>query len=251
MIDKNLISPPCESNGDKIHRITKLVLAGIPVFGGMSIECFDYFFVSPMEKRKEAWMLAVTEAINEIMENGYSENDLKKNENLMDALMLATPIAMKLKQDEKVKWLKNALVHSALTSDKEKEISFFNLIEKFSTWHIKVLSFYSNPYMFIEKNKTTLENGRDLKLYIKIAFPELSEDDDYIDFIWGDLKGNGLINTDNVSRMMLCKLDDTQDLYLGRTTTGFAEELLVFISSFNEREKKVNNKHKEGQIYIA
>ena len=62
MTEMNEYEPPKSSTGDTAHLAAKEILSLIPGASGL----FEYFLKPPLEKRREAWMKMVAEALKDL-----------------------------------------------------------------------------------------------------------------------------------------------------------------------------------------
>jgi hypothetical protein len=69
-IEKELIDPSVELASEKAHRLTRASLAAVPALGGSLVEAFNALIEPPMARRKTAWMVQVTDALNELFQKG-------------------------------------------------------------------------------------------------------------------------------------------------------------------------------------
>ena len=234
-IDKSLIDNNVECTKDKVHRIISALISCTPSVGGALDKAFNATFESPMQVRHQKWMLLVTDAINEIFkETNNTEKDLLLNDAFIDAYMQSSLIAMKHRQDERLDFLKNALINTALTpfNPMGKEQAFLQFIDDFSVWHFKVLFFYINPMQFIRERNYKGEESEGTMHYIKSAFPDLANDDGYLYLIWSDLKNNGLIIGGSPYEIRFVPPTEPRGKItdISGYSTPFGKELMMFVS---------------------
>jgi hypothetical protein len=140
-IDKNLIDPVDEPDSERAHRIVRVALSSLP---GPLLELFNSLIESPMTRRKTAWMIQVSEAINELYKKGVlTEADLQENEKFLTTLVQASTIAIKNHQAAKREALKNAVINSALPGAPDDTIQqlFLNFIDSCTSWHLAFCNF--------------------------------------------------------------------------------------------------------------
>jgi len=68
-VDREDIDPVIESAGDKVHRAVRAGLGLIPVGSGTAVEIFNSLVTPPLERRKNKWMIDVTEALQALDES--------------------------------------------------------------------------------------------------------------------------------------------------------------------------------------
>src|SRR6266536_1714674 len=147
-IDKELVDPAVEPDSEKVHRVVRASLAAVPVVGGPLVEAFNPLIEPPMSRRKTAWMIEVTEAINNLYSKGIvTEKDLQQNEKFFTTLVHASTIAIRNHQSEKREALKNAVINSALPDSPDDTIQqlFLNVIDSCTSWHLALLQLFHGP----------------------------------------------------------------------------------------------------------
>jgi len=230
-IDKSLISSSVEPESEKVHRITRVFLSSAPL-GGALVEIFNSLIEPPMERRRQAWMEQVSDAINKIIENSHvTLEQLTNDDKFIDALFKASSAALRTHKEKKLAWLKNALINSATRSFgiEEKEDVFIRVIDELTVWHIDLLSFYNAPYEFITERDPEGEQSEGMIFYIKRAFPSLS--DDYIKMIWSELRSKGLITLESARELRFKRPEKAgEPLELASCTTSIGWELMMFLS---------------------
>jgi hypothetical protein len=79
------LSVPKRSAGDLAHAVTKAGLSAIPVVGGPAVEMFQLVLQPPLEKRREARMARVGDAIAKLEADGLQLESLRENEEFLVA----------------------------------------------------------------------------------------------------------------------------------------------------------------------
>jgi hypothetical protein len=225
-IDKNLIDPVDEPDSERAHRIVRVALSSLP---GPLLELFNSLIESPMTRRKTAWMIQVSEAINELYKKGVlTEADLQENEKFLTTLVQASTIAIKNHQAEKREALKNAVINSALPGAPDDTIQqlFLNFIDSCTSWHLALLQLFNNPHQWAKQRN---HNFPDLVMgslsdVITSAFPELAGQQEVFSLIWQDLFRNGFVSSDSIGGTMSGRG------LLAKRTTDFGDQFLKFIS---------------------
>jgi len=218
--------------GDYSFAMTKGGLGAIPIVGSIASELLGLLVTPPLEKRRQNWMTEVGTKLKELEEKGKIDlTNLSENEQFIDTVLVATTLALKTSEEEKIKAFKNAILNTALgeTSDKTKGQIFLNLLDTFTIWHIKILHFIDNPTKWFENAGQTPPNSimGSLSRVLISAFPPLSGQQELVDVIWRDLHDNGFHNTSGLMTTM------TGDGLLANRTTQLGQEFLKFISSPN------------------
>lgn len=231
-IDKELVDPVLEPESEKAHRVARAAIAAIPVLGGTLGEVFTSLIEPPMAKRQTAWMIQVTEAINELYDKGIvTEENLQQNEKFFTTLVHASSIAIKNHEKEKIEALRNAVINSALPDAPNdiKQQLFLNLVDSCTSWHIALLKLFQNPLYWAQVNKhefPSWERGL-ISSVIEDAFPELQNQNALYSIVWNELYRNSLLNTDGIGTPMI------YSSMLAKRTTPIGDEFVKFISKSN------------------
>jgi hypothetical protein len=218
------------SKGDVIYAVVKAGLGSIPVLGAAATELFGLIVTPPLDKRRQEWMNEVAEKLKELEEsNKIDFANLSQNDQFLDTIIQATSYAIKTSETEKINAFKNAVINTALNEapDKTKSQIFLHLVDTFTVWHIKVLTFFDNPKVWFAKAGQTppsLMMGSMFSV-LKTAFPSLQGQDELVDVIWNDLHDAGFHQTSGLKTTM------TGDGTLAERTTQLGKEFIHFIST--------------------
>jgi hypothetical protein len=217
------------SSGDYGYAAAKAGLGSIPIVGAAASELLGFIITPPLEKRRQKWMAGVGNKLKELEEKSkVNLSDLATNEQFIDTVLVATALAIKTSDEEKLKAFQNAIMNTALgeSPDKTKGQIFLNFLDTFTVWHIKILHFIDNPTKWFEGTGQTppsLYMGN-LFSVLKSAFPALQGQDELVDVIWRDLHDNGLHRTGDLKTTM------TGDGLLANRTSELGKDFLRFIS---------------------
>ena len=221
-LDKELIDPSIEPTSEKAHRFVRATISAVPTIGGPALEVFNAIIQSPIEKRRDQWMLEVTDKINDLIEkNILSIDDLENNENFITTLIHASSVAIRQHKDEKLKALKNTVFNSINTSiDQEIQKIFINFIDSFTTLHITILKLYQSPVSRIEY--LTEHQHLDSENIFKVEgmYPNINPN--VLEYVTRDLRDKSL----------LCKgyvLVGAPPREPEKETTKFGDDFLSFI----------------------
>lgn len=220
------------TTGDVSHAVAKGVLGAIPLAGSLASELFGLIITPPLEKRKQNWMTEVGKKLQELEEKSQIDlSTLATNEQFIDTVLVATTLALKTSEKEKIISFQNAILNTATGEcpDKTKGQIFLNLLDTFTVWHIKILHFIDNPTKWFENSGQTPPSFLmgSLSSVLTNAFPPLSGQQELLDVIWRDLHDNGLHNTGGLMTTM------SGNGLLANRTTLLGQEFLKFISSPN------------------
>jgi hypothetical protein len=203
-VDRNLIAPSEKPATEAGHAIVRAALSTVPVVGGALVEAFCALLEPPMQRRRTAWMIQVSEAINDLLARGeVSADDLQHNDVFLTTVASATQIALRNHQQEKIEFLKAAVINSAVgpTVDESLQQFLLGLIDSLTVYHSKVLILFDDPVLRCgERNIAVahLATGPNYTRYtiLALAFPELAEDSFFCNQIWNDLTQRGLLRPD-------------------------------------------------------
>lgn len=218
------------TTGDYSYAVVKGGLGAIPIVGAVASELLGLLVTPPLEKRKQKWMTEVGEKLKELEEKSKIDlSTLADNEEFIDTVLVATTLALKASEDEKIKAFQNAILNTALgqSSDKTKGQIFLNLLDRFTVWHIKILHFIDNPTKWFENAGQTPPSFMmgSLSNVLINAFPPLSGQQELLDVIWRDLHDNGFHNTSGLMTTM------SGNGLLANRTTQLGQDFLKYISS--------------------
>lgn len=191
------IDPPSKTTGDFIHAAINASAGAVPIAGSFLSEIFLNVIVPPYEKRKEEWMKDVANRIEEIdmKVNSFKPENLKDNDNFLDAMISATKAAIATSSIDKRAQLLNALQNVALTKNNDKitNMIFLNFIDKFTDAHMCICRIMEipNDFRLPRGQFDTKETYREL---INKKLPEI--DNDIINIIVKELHDSGLITID-------------------------------------------------------
>lgn len=172
-----------QSKADVTHAIVKAGLSAIPLIGGAAAELFQCVIQPPLEKRREKWMVAVGEKLQELELSGIKLENLQNNEEFVSLVMYATMIALRTHQEEKLSALRNAIANVAIgqAPDEVLQHIFLSLIDTFNSLHLKVLKLFQSPV-----NTEGLSMGA-LSHVLENKIPELKNNRELCDLLWKDL----------------------------------------------------------------
>lgn len=177
---------------DYAHSVVNAAVSSIPVLGSAASEIFNMVIVTPLEKRKEKWMLKIAESLDELQDkvDGFDVHKLCENELFISVLNRASQLALSNHQEEKIFALKNAVMNTALSIpiDENEEMMFLNLIDSITPWHIRFICFIENYHKKYESYDTQLTNGVvDPYEILFETYPKLKDNREFVTIIVKDL----------------------------------------------------------------
>jgi hypothetical protein len=217
------------TKSDVLYAAVKAGLGSIPVLGSAATELFGLVVTPPLDKRRQEWMNEVAEKLKALEENNKIDFiSLSQNEQFIDTIIQATSFAIKTSEQEKIAALKNAVINTALNESpaKTKSQIFLNLVDTFTAWHIKILTFFDNPRLWFTKSGQSPPNlmmGSMFSVLIS-AFPSLAGQDELVDVIWNDLHDAGFHQSSGLKTMM------SGDGTLAERTSQLGKEFIHYIS---------------------
>ncbi len=152
-----------------------------------------------VNKLKQQWLEELTDAIAGLMDKvgNLSPDKLTHNETFMAVCLRASRIALNSPQKEKMEALRNAVFNSLLPGAPEaaSQMSFLDLIDELTPWHIRILELLDDPYRWLERQAVLyVECGEDsLFNFIQQCFSELRGNRDFIELLVRDLQAAGLL----------------------------------------------------------
>jgi len=184
------------------HNAIKAGLNTIPLAGGALAIVFETVFSSPIERRKEEWLIQLESAVEEICTkiSDITPEKLSQHELFISAYLQASNIAIRTHQKEKIEALINAVKNSVIdtTLDETKKLIFIRLIDDMTPLHFSILNFLVFPEQYIEAlNKQQRPNtftnwGSLASVWDNHSFGIKSQDN-LIELIISDLHKFGLI----------------------------------------------------------
>ncbi len=207
----------------------------IPVAGSAAAELFKAVMTPPLDKRRNEWMDDVGQRLQRLeKERDISLEDLKNNDEFIDAVMSASQAVLRTSQAEKKEALRNAVINTAIGQAPEESIQqmFINFISEFTPWHLKLLELFQDPQVWAEKNNHQFPNysGAGLSSIIENAFPQLDGQRSFYDQVAKDLHIRGLIVPDNLH------ITITGRGLMERKTTAAGNQFLKYIKDPLENE---------------
>jgi hypothetical protein len=226
---KRDLTPPKEDYGDHLHTLARAGVSLIPLVGGAAVELFNTIIAPPILRRRNEWMEEIAEALQKLAaEKKITLDTLKDDPAFIDSVLQATQAAIRSHQQTKRDALRNAVLNSALpgSPDSSTQLMFISFIDRFTEWHIRILSLFIDPPRWATKHDVGLPeiSVGGLSHILLHAFPELSGREPFYWQIWTDLNGSGLLNTPSMGGTM------TWNGLVAKRTTEFGDQFLRFIS---------------------
>jgi hypothetical protein len=175
---------PEEDKKDAAYTALKAALSAIPYIGGPVAELLKYVIAPPIDKRRDDWLENIAYRLYECEKKieSFKVNDLRGNDLFITIFLNATAIAIRNHQSEKLLYLQNAVLNTAIKIPIEEnmQIMFINMIDTLTPLHLRVLKYFHDPKIWLENNKVS-------ELSLKNVFPELAYDKTFYNRVIRDL----------------------------------------------------------------
>lgn len=205
---------------DGIEISAKTALSLLPIGGALITGVWDAVKSNCVQKRLEEWQSLVEDKLC-VLE--YTLEDIGNNENFTTALFHATEMAIKTAEQEKRKYLANAVVNS-ISCNLEESIMmmFINMIDKYTIMHINILAYFQDPRKFINDPHIAMGSP---KGFLYKAYPQFEEHDELVDKVVKELYYEGLLSTSELNIIM-----SSQGMMSSRITK-LGNDFINFISN--------------------
>ena len=188
-VEKDDLSVPSPSSRDQGYAVIRAAISAIPVAGGPVVELLGVLVTPEIEKRRNDWMSTVSEKLLALeKERKIDLATLASKPEFIDAVLVASRIALRTSRAEKLEALRNAVLNSALHAESSAIIQeiLFNLIDGMTPMHLQFLQHFGGI-----KGSTTISTDG-----FASCFPELKDSALLYRTIWKDLRDRGLIESD-------------------------------------------------------
>ncbi|WP_298767635.1 hypothetical protein [uncultured Polaribacter sp.] len=167
-------------------------ISAIPFAGGVINEFINLTIKTPIEKKQKQWIELLYKEITNLKEKHkeFETENLAKNERFISSFVTASQIVIKTHENEKINYLKNAVINSVKSDVKSYEQTIFlNYLDIFTVEHINCLK----ALIKMGFNGPTSASGdiEDIHIGFNSHIPESS-----MKFITLDLKNKGFIDSD-------------------------------------------------------
>ena len=206
-----------------VEIVAKTAVSTIPIGGALLSSVYDTVKSNCLAKRQQEWRNALEDRLSRIE---ATLGELGNNDLFVTALLKSTEIAMKTAREEKMLYLANSVVNS-LNPDinEEKLLVFFDLLDKYTISHIKIMYFFYNPKRFDGIDPSSYIMGSPKTPLFQI-YPELNNE--LFKKIYKDLYVDGMISSEDLNITM------TGSGMVAKRTTHICDEFLKFIFNSNE-----------------
>lgn len=218
-----------KTNGnDIVYATVKAVVGSIPIAGAAAGELLGLLVTPPLEKRRLKLLTEIGQRLKDLEEaRGFDISSLVENEQFIDTVLQATTYALKTSDEEKIKAFKNAILNTALNESPDRIVSqiFLNLIDNFTTWHIRILYLFNDPEDWFKTNNRPVPSyvAAGLNRVVFDAYPELIGQGELLNIVWADLRRAGLHNSGELAAVI------TGSGLLAQRTTDMGKKFLRYI----------------------
>ncbi len=197
-------SPP-EKDGQQqslegLLSVAKLATLAIP---GSSIvlDFIGHLVKKPLEDRRQDWFELVSEAINRILRRieGMTPERLAEDPSFVTVLLRSSDAAVRTHEQEKRRFLRNALVSSGLPTRPglDKQLYFVKLVDDLTVNQILVLHLFDDPRGWFSKRNVTptvYRSGSRFEV-LRQAYPDIAETKYVQELVLSDLERRGLVES--------------------------------------------------------
>lgn len=240
---KEILKP---TKGDAAHSGIKAALSSIPFVGGSISELFSLGIQSPLEKRKDDFIISLDERVSELEDRGVLSSEyVIVDDEFIDVAAHALPIAIRNSSPEKLNALRNAVINTALKIDinRDSKFMYLNFINELTEIQIKIIKILYEPRSYIEKlfeiNKNNIPQGYTYVDVLKDLRKILDVDKILYDVSINRLETDGLIDLSDKEPGMPIGSYDEHSIWLGKDeleqrtknlVTDFGQIFVKFIS---------------------
>jgi len=229
--DKSL-QVPTTTRGDAAIAVARAGAGCIPIVGAAATELFNWFVKSPLDRRRNEWMLQVGETLESLRMRGIDVEALQKDEAFVDVVMQATGIAMRNHEEKKREALRNAIANSAAPGapSEAKRQMFLHSVDVLTVCHLQLLNLFADPRRWFTlngKQPPSFSISSSLAQVVGAAFPGLAGESqkDFCELLWKDLADRGFHRTGGLHTSM------TANGAWEKRATPLGEEFLAFIGA--------------------
>jgi hypothetical protein len=201
-----MVDYPSDKNWkDHGNTSIKTALNLVPFAGGALATLYETVFSSPIDKRKEEWLIQLAKTVDEICDqvSGLTLENLSENELFISAYLQASNIAVRTHQKEKINALQKAVKNTVVITDIDETLKliFIRIIDDLTPMHFQVLHFLASPEFYIQKLKAKSSPGSmvhwgDMRNVWNETFKEVKAQSTIIDLVISDLYRFGLVRVE-------------------------------------------------------
>lgn len=217
--------------GDYAHAGTKILISNLVPGGAILSEIFDFFVSTPLDKRKEDWLIQLNEGVKRLEETveDFKLENLIENELFQTIVLDATHTALKTHQELKRNALCNACMNTAkgINISEDKQLIFIKMIDQLTDIDLKLLLYFENPLKRFEERGEYIDTAGfgmgGIKNGLIKYYPDLNGQDEFVNNRVKNLHNQGLIGIDGINTVM-----SLNGIYAPRLTS-LGKEFVSFI----------------------
>lgn len=199
--------------------VVKAATSPIPVGGSLVASVIDEVKSRTMQKRQDEWMNMIEERLGTLE---IDFNSIGDNEYFTTAIIKATELAVKTAENEKREYLANAVINAiTFTAEESVLMIYMEMLEKYTVWHLQVLSHFYNPEHGIGRGNESM-GAADSPLYRR--YPHMVQRKDVVDKIVIDLQNEGMLTSGSYWHSSM-----TSNGIYAKRTTALGDGFLKFI----------------------
>ena len=238
MTDENQEDSLEMTGADLLHAAAREVASLVPGIGPI---LFEMLFQSPIERRRDKWLLGMKSVLDRI-ESGQ----ILVNEQFTSAFYQAYRYAMVNHNEENITALRNAVLNSLppATPDEIKQKMFIHWAGEMTAWHIRFLRLFSEeesriPALNLSDPKWQWNLAvHDLADIIEEKYPETRDNFESVLQVITDLSARNLL-TNYLPGRLPSQIESDSKALLGEvrhepTLSPIAKEFLTFITAPRE-----------------
>ena len=224
------LKPPTPTIGDHLHALAKGIIGEIPLGGSTVAEVIGIVFGPPLERRRQKWSEQIVSALLELQRRDVNVEKIRDDPAFADVVLRATSVAMCTHQQEKLDALRNAILNSGLSRSPDEDLRqmFLGMVERFTPWHIHLMSLFNNPSKWFSKNGQEFPrhvSSTNLLELALIAFPQLKAREEFTEQVCRELQQFGLVIRSDLGVVRLSgEPEGPRTLDLGKQFVRFIEK---------------------------
>jgi hypothetical protein len=219
--------PPGSDIADVAYRTVQSIV-GLAPGGSAAARLLELIVVPPATRRMKEWMEDVAASLRLLeTERAVNLEELSKNPAFIDAVLTATPAAIRTSQARKRAALRNAVLNSALKGAPDLAIQqiFISITDRFTDRHLALLKLFQDASKWRARSGASLPQRSNATPILRDAFPDAGSNEALYELLWTDLYANRLVK--------LPKLENglEGDASTIKRTTDLGNQYLAFIES--------------------
>jgi hypothetical protein len=169
-VDSNKFDPIVEPSGDKVHRLARAAIGALPILSGTALEMLNSIIEDPYQKRRTQWLHALTDALNESMEDiSRLKDDAHRADLVLSAILQGTDIALKTNDQTIHEHLIRIILNTASSRPAEADLLtiYLSTVRQMTSSHFALLE--------IIATRARYEKGAELREHETAFFAEVAK----------------------------------------------------------------------------